>query len=136
MPVDILSVKGPGNPIRRRGHRNAWVGTALGVLAGAAALAVMAGPAGADPADPGVVPGNSSDSRFVHSLDQIGIPYAGESEAVNSARNACTQLAEGHSIREAVDVVRDANPALSLLQGAHFVAIARTIYCPGHREAL
>lgn len=107
----------------------------LAVPACAAAVVGMAGPAGAEPTGPGPAPANASDDKFVHSLDQIGIPYPGEPEAVNSALNACVQIAQGHSIREAVDGVINANPGMSLLQGAHFVAIARTIYCPGHRES-
>lgn len=114
---------------------NVRVAMLLVISACTATAAGIAVPASAEPTDPGAVPANSSNDRFVQSLDKIGIPYQGESDAVNSAITACRQIAEGHSIVEAVNGVRDANPALTLLQGAHFVAIARAIYCPGHREA-
>src|SRR5574337_970279 len=122
-------------PLRRHSFRNAGVTMLLVISACAAAVVGMAAPASAEPTDSGASPANFSDDRFIQSLDKIGIPFPGESEAVSSAITACPQIAEGHSIQEAVNGVRDANPALTLLQGAHFVAIARAIYCPGHREA-
>lgn len=123
-------------PARSRGWRR--VGTAVLLATSAAVTAVVgiAPSANAEPADIVAGPANSVDTIFIQDLNQIGIPYPSESEAVNSARIACAQIAGGSSIKDAVAGVRDANPALSVLQGAHFVWITRNVYCPGHREPL
>lgn len=121
---------------RRRGSRRAGAATLHAVSSCLAALTVFATPAVAEPSDAGVGPADSADATFIQDLNQIGIPYPSESEALHAARNACMQIADGSSIREAVDGVRATNPAMSLLQGAHFVWITRNVYCPGHRSPL
>jgi hypothetical protein len=118
------------------GLPNARAAALLVASACTAVMAGMAAPAYAEPTDPGVAPANSRDATLIQDLNQIGIPYPSEFEAVNNARGACALIAQGHSIQEAVDSVREVNPELSVLQGAHFVWIARKDYCPGHRSPL
>lgn len=120
----------------RTGLRKAGAATLVAASSCAAALTMFAAPAVAEPSDAGAGPTDSVDATFIQDLNQIGIPYPSESEALHAARNACMQIADGSSIKEAVDGVRAANPAMSLLQGAHFVWITRNVYCPGHRSPL
>lgn len=125
-----------GMQFRRRFAAKARVSAVAVASAGMAVAGCLTAPhALADPAEPGVGPASPRDAVFLQDLNQIGIPYPSESEAVETAKNACGQIAAGSSVREAVDGVRATNQTLSVLQGAHFVWIAREIYCPGHRSA-
>jgi len=96
----------------------------------ASAVVGMAPLACAEPVDPYKYIDSATDDTFLRSLDGLGIDYSSGPEAPNTARAVCAYIQEGHSIREAVDLVRDSYPGLPLLKGAHFVAVARALYCP------
>jgi hypothetical protein len=117
-----------------RGFRNAKVAMPVAKLlvtsACAATVVGMAAPAHAEPTDPYVYVASATDDTFLRALDGLGIEQPGGPEAVGIARAACGHIRNGYSIREAVDGVRNAYPGLTLLKGAHFMAVARAIYCP------
>jgi hypothetical protein len=121
-----------------RGFANAKVAKRVAKLlvpsACAAAVVGMAAPAHAAPADPYVYVASATDDTFLRALDGLGIAHPSDPEAVNVAKAACGNIRNGNSIREAVDGVRNAYPDLALLQGAHFVAVTRAIYCPDTQQ--
>jgi hypothetical protein len=125
-------------PLRRRGFPNATVAMRVAKLlmtsAAAATVVGMAVPAHAEPTDPYVYLASATDDTFLRALDGLGIGHPSDPEAVNIARGACGYIQSGHSIREAVDGVRNSYPGMPLLQGAHFVAVARALYCPDTRH--
>lgn len=126
-------------PIAAPGRFGAEARRARVVTAGlvylALLLAVGTPSATAEP-DEQPAPVNPRDAVFIQDLNQIGIPYPSAPFAIGVARHVCAEIADGHSIRETVDEVRASNGAMSVLQGAHFVWVARSVYCPGHRSAL
>jgi hypothetical protein len=119
---------------KRPSTRTARVVKLLMTSACAAAAFAMAAPANAEPADPYVYLAGATDDTFLGALGRLGIENPSGLEAVNVARGACAHIRSGGSIREAVDGVRNASPDLPLLQSAHFVAVARAIYCPDTRQ--
>lgn len=107
----------------------------VGSMWAAVLLSVSPPAAVAEPDEPSP-PGSPRDALFVQDLDRIGIPYRSAVDAIGVAREVCAAIAGGHSIRDAVNEVRASDGSLSVLQGAHFVWVARSVYCPGHRSAL
>jgi hypothetical protein len=102
----------------------------LVALTAAAAVIGLAGPAQAAPADPYVHVASATDDTFLQAIDRLGIEDPSGPEAVYIAKAACAHIQNGNGIREAVDGVRNASSGLPLLKSAHFVAVARAIYCP------
>ncbi|WP_067970724.1 DUF732 domain-containing protein [Mycolicibacter icosiumassiliensis] len=121
-------------PLWRRGFPTLPV---LVVTSACAAAVVGMGmaPAYATPNDPYVYVTSATDDTFLRALDGLGIAHPNDPEAVNVARGACAYMQDGHTVREAVDGVRNSySNNLPLLQGAHFVAVARAVYCPDRLE--
>lgn len=124
-------VKTPRNmPLRWCGFSSFRVPMLLVTPAWAAALLGLAVPAHAEPADPYTYVASATDDTFLRALDHLGIEHPNDAEAVNIAKGACAHIQSGHSVREAVDGVRNSYPGMALLQGAHFVAVARGVFCP------
>ncbi len=92
-------------------------------LASAAAVVGLSVPAQAD----------TSDATFLQALDQAGIEHPDSSKAVQSAREVCAYILDGHNVSRTVRGVRNANPDLTLSKASQFVAISRAMYCPGAR---
>ncbi|WP_343600781.1 DUF732 domain-containing protein [Mycobacterium sp.] len=98
--------------------------------AGAATAVGLAAPAYAEPTDPNIYVARATDETFFQSLDHLGIDQPAGAEAVTTAKAACGQLAGGQTVRDTVDAVRNTYPGLTVLKAAHFVAVARALYCP------
>lgn len=121
-------------PRRRRGLLHSGVPKLLATSACAAAVVGIAAPAHAEPTDPYVYLASATDDTFIRALDGLKIEHPSDTEAVNIARGACAYIESGHRIRDAVDGVRNSYPGLPLLKSAHFVAVARALYCPNSSD--
>ncbi len=124
-------------PLRGRHPRFQVAAHVAKLLVTSACAAVMLGvaaPAHADPNDPATDPyvyvPSATDATFLQSIDRLGIKQLSGPDAVNIAKAACADIVQGNGIRDAVAGVRNAAPGMPLLQGAHFVAVARALYCP------
>ncbi|UQX09929.1 DUF732 domain-containing protein [Candidatus Mycobacterium methanotrophicum] len=120
-------------PLRGRDPRfrvAAHAVTLLVTSACAAAAVGVAASAHAEPTDPYEYVPSATDTTFLGAIDRLGIKQPSGPEAVAIAKGACATIQQGNTIRDAVNGVRSAAPGMPLLQGAHFVAVARRLYCP------
>lgn len=116
--------------LRRRGFLNSSARKLLVTSACAAAVVGIPTPAHAEPGDPYVYVTGATDDTFIRALDGLKIEHPNNAHVVSIAREACEYIESGHPIREAVDGVKNSPLNLPLLQSAHFVAVARALYCP------
>lgn len=106
-------------------------GAAAVGLAASAGASPLVQPAPSDPTGYVIA---EKDAAFLRALDRVGIAHPADPEALGTARHACARILDGYTVRDTVGEVAEANPGLSTLKAAHFVAVARVVYCPGAEE--
>jgi hypothetical protein len=100
-------------------------------LATVATMVGLAVPALADPPDP-PPPDPAADANFIASLNQAGMTFRKESDAVAAGRLACDMMNSGTSEQDVVNKLAALNPGLNTGGAMKFAALASTAYCPDY----
>ncbi|MBS9532433.1 DUF732 domain-containing protein [Mycobacterium sp. M1] len=88
----------------------------------------------AEPGDPYLAAAEATDGVFIDAINRLGLGNLNNPPAVAVAHDACGYIRDGHTIRDTVDGVRNTYGGMAVLPAAHFVAVARAVYCPDTRH--
>ena len=100
----------------------------LVVLAGFAAVIVVAAPAEADPGSSNSGP----DTSFLAALDTAGITYHSRTAAVAVGKEACQLMDQGDPEPDVVKEVSASNPDFTPSAATNVTVIAASAYCRRH----
>ncbi|WP_246216799.1 DUF732 domain-containing protein [Mycobacterium botniense] len=92
-------------------------------MAGLVAVAGLAVPAHADPAE--------DDANFLAMLKNAGITYNNAGRAVTAGRTVCQLINSGTAPADVVTQLTNANPGFKTENALTFTGIAARVYCPG-----
>jgi hypothetical protein len=90
------------------------------MLVSAAAVIAMAAPAHAD----------STDDRFLVSLQAAGVTFPDPARVIAAGKWVCETVGQGTQMADVVKTIQSKNPGLRGDNAAKFMAIAASVYCP------